>query len=80
MHCHFQSADELIHLILSELSVDTFRQFKNEGLIIIDNLETLPVAERQKIKNFVDTQTPSEMQFILTSRNSEEYDANIKLA
>lgn len=80
MRCHFKSADELIQLIFSELSIDTFRKFKDEGLIIIDNLETLPREEREKIKKFVDTQTPSEMQFILTSRNCEEYDANFKLA
>ena len=80
MRCHFKSADELIQLILSELSIETFRKFRDEGLIVIDNLETLPLEERQKIKNFVDTQTPSEMQFILTSRNSEEYDLNFKLA
>ena len=79
MRCHFKSADELIQLILSELSIDTFKKFKDEGLIIIDNLETLSLEEREKIKAFVDTQTPSEMQFILTSRNSEEYDANFKL-
>lgn len=80
MRCHFKSADEFIQLVLAELSVDTLRKFKSEGLIVIDNLETLPLEERKKIKNFVDTQTPSEMQFILTSRNSEEYDANFKLA
>ena len=80
MRCHFKSADELIQLILSELSIETFRKFKDEGLIVIDNLETLPLEEREKIKTFVDTQTPSEMQFILTSRNSEEYDVNFKLA
>ena len=80
MRCHFKSADELIQLILSELSIETFRKFRDEGLIVIDNLETLPLEEREKIKLFVDTQTPSEMQFILTSRNSEEYDANFKLA
>ena len=80
MRCHFKSAAELIQLILSELSIETFRKYKDEGLIVIDNLETLPLEERQKIKTFVDTQTPSEMQFILTSRNSEEYDSNFKLA
>lgn len=80
MRCHFRSADELIQLILAELSVESFRKFREEGLIVIDNLETLPLEERKKIKTFVDTQTPSEMQFILTSRNSEEYDVNFKLA
>jgi DNA replication protein DnaC len=60
MRCHFKSADELIQLVLSELSIDTLRKFKNEGLIVVDNLETLPLEERKKIKNFVDTQTPSD--------------------
>jgi len=80
IRCHFKSADELIQSILSELSIETFKKFRDEGLIVIDNLETLPLEERKKIKTFVDTQTPSEMQFILTSRNSEEYDVNFKLA
>lgn len=80
MRCHFKTAEELIHLIHSELSVKSFRMFKEEGLIVVDNLETLPLDERQKIKTFVETQTPSEMQFLLTSRNSEEYESNFKLA
>lgn len=80
LRCHFKSAEELIQLILSELSIENFKRFRDEGIIIIDNLETLPLEERQKIKDFVDTKTPSEMQFILTSRNSEEYEFNLKLA
>lgn len=55
-------------------------RFKDEGLIVIDNLETLSVGDRERIKAFVETQTPSEMQFILTSRNSEAYECNYKLA
>lgn len=78
--CHFHSADELINLILSELEIDTLKSFRDDGLIIIDNLETLPLAERQLVKEFVERQTPSEMQFVITSRNSEEYETNFKLA
>ena len=48
--------------------------------MVVDNLETLSVEERKKVKAFVETQTPSEMQFILTSRNSEDYEVNYKLA
>ena len=80
MRSHFSTADELIELILSELALDSFRKFKDEGLIVIDNLETLSVGDRERIKAFVETQTPSEMQFILTSRNSEAYECNYKLA
>ena len=67
MRCHFSSADELIHLILDELGLESFRKYREEGLIVIDNLETLSLDDREKIKVFVETQTPSEMQFILTS-------------
>ena len=80
MRCHFSSADELIHLILDELGLESFRKYREEGLIVIDNLETLSLDDREKIKVFVETQTPSEMQFILTSRNSEAYERNFKLA
>ena len=80
MKSHFESTDELIELILTALKIQNFRKFRDEGIIVIDNLETLSLEERQKLETFVETQTPSEMQFILTSRNSEEYETNYKLA
>lgn len=76
---HFESADDLKELILSALNIESLKHFKKEGLIVVDNLETLDSTERKKVKSFVETQTPSEMQFILTSRNSEEYELNYKL-
>ncbi len=80
MRSHFESTEELIDLILAALSIPNFRKFHDEGIIVVDNLETLSLEERQKLKVFIETQTPSEMQFILTSRNSEEYETNYKLA
>lgn len=80
LRCHFETAAELISLVLSTLQVESLRKYHEDGLIVIDNLETLPLEERQKVKTFVETQTPSEMQFILTSRNSEDYESNYKLA
>lgn len=80
MRCHFETANDLIELILSSLQLDSLRKYRKEGLFVVDNLETLSPIERQKVKTFIETQTPSEMQFILTSRNSEEYEANYKLA
>lgn len=77
---HFETADELIQLIFSALKLDSLRKYREEGLIVVDNLETLTLEERKKVKSFVEMQTPSEMQFILTSRNSEEYETNYKLA
>lgn len=80
MRCNFETADELINLILSSLKVDNLKGFHGEGLIVVDNLETLSAVEKEKVKVFIDTQTPSEMQFIVTSRNSEEYEVPFKLA
>ena len=80
LYSHFETEDELKALIFSSLQVDSLRNFHDEGLVVIDNLETLPPEERRKVKAFVETQTPSTMQFILTSRNSEEYESNYKLA
>lgn len=77
---HFETAEELITLIFESLNVATLRGFHAEGIIIVDNLETLSTEEREKVKIFVETQTPPEMQFILTSRNSEEYESNKKLS
>lgn len=54
IRCHFHSAGELIKLILSELKIDTLKSFRDDGLIIIDNLETLPMEERQLVKEFVE--------------------------
>ncbi len=76
---NFDTAEELKTIILSSLGIDSLRHYKDEGLIIVDNLETLSLEERKKVKVFIETQTPSEMQFILTSRNSEEYELNHKL-
>lgn len=77
---HFETADELISLIHGSLGLETFKGYHEEGLIIVDNLEALSSSERSKVKLFVESQTPSEMQFIITSRNSEEFESNRKLS
>ncbi len=76
---HFSNANELCQHILDALNISELRGFHDEGLIIVDNLESLLEEERAKIKQFIEVQTPAEMQFIITSRNSEEYEQNIKL-
>ena len=80
LQCHFETENDLKALILSSLNISSLKGFQDEGLIVIDNLETLSPEERKKVKAFVETQTPATMQFVLTSRNSEEYEANYKLA
>lgn len=80
IHRHFENSVELADLILNALGLADFRSCHKEGIIIVDNLESLSEVERQKIKDFIETQTPSEMQFLITSRNSEEYEMNFKLS
>lgn len=80
IHRHFENSDELTKLILNSLGLTSFRDYHKEGIIIVDNLESLPEDERQKIKHFIEAQTPSEMQFLITSRNSEEYEMNFRLS
>lgn len=80
IHKHFKSEEELISLILEALGLENFKDYHEEGIIIVDNLEALSMDEREKIKYFIEVQTPSEMQFLLTSRNSEEYEVNLKLS
>ncbi len=77
---HFSNSNELRELILSSLQRQNLKGFHDEGLIIVDNLEALTEEERKEIKQFIELQTPTEMQFILTSRNSEDYEQNIKLS
>ena len=50
----FQTADELNVLITSTLGVETLRGYHKEGLIIVDNLESLPSSERLIIKEYIE--------------------------
>ena len=77
---HFKTADELINLVHKAVGKESFKGYHKEGLIVIDNLESLSIDDRKKVKSFIELQTPAEMQFIITSRNSEEYESNKKLA
>ena len=80
IHKHFENLDDLRNLILNNLQISDFKNFHDEGIIIVDNLEAISEDERINIKHFIDAQTPAEMQFLLTSRNSEDYEVNFKLS
>lgn len=80
LHRFFENTDELVHHIFTSLGVSELTNFRDEGIIIVDNLEALSAQERDKLKCFIETQTPPEMQFLITSRNSEEYEVNYKLS
>lgn len=80
IHKRFENLDDLRNLILNNLQISDFKNFHDEGIIIVDNLEAISEDERINIKHFIDAQTPAEMQFLLTSRNSEDYEVNFKLS
>lgn len=75
----FQTAEELDMLIRSAIGIESLRGYHKEGLVVVDNLESLTSAERVLIKEYIERKTPAEMQFIITSRNCEEYELNYKL-
>lgn len=79
MRMHFETSKELKNLILEHLNIKSLRTYRKEGIVIIDNLESLDINERKEVKNYIETMTPPEMQFIITSRNSEDYEDNYKL-
>ena len=76
---NFSTFEELEEKIYKVLEIDSFDNFDKKGLIIIDNLETLSEQERAKIKEYIDFMSPIGIQYILTSRNEEEYEERMKL-
>lgn len=60
--------------IFSYLKIESFHNFDKAGLIIIDNYETLSQEERNKIREFIEYESPSQIQYIVTSRNEERFD------
>ena len=75
----FLTFEELEEKIYKLLGIENFSNFDKKGIIIIDNLETLEANERKRIKEFVDFMSPMGIQYIITSRNEEEYEERMKL-
>lgn len=76
----FKDVDTLINAVYAELGIDSFINYDKSGLIVIDNLETLPIADRKKLDEFIRFDCPPQIQFIITSRNEEDYDIRRKVA
>lgn len=76
----FKTADELISNICNALSISSFAGYTKSGLIVVDNLETLPTDERKKVEDFINYNSPQQIQYIVTSRNEENYELRKKLA
>jgi len=76
----FSSVEELKQSIFAYLGIDDYSKLNKKGLIIIDNLESLTTAERRLLAEFVEEDSPQEVQYILTSRNEEGYQVRKSLA
>lgn len=77
----FQSLNELISKICSALAMENIDEIDkkyNGGIIVIDNIENISSEEKEKIFKFIYS-LPSEVQFIITSRNEEQGDERIHL-
>lgn len=76
----FETFDSLKSLIFQALQIESFSGFTKQGIIIIDNLETLSGTDREQLHDFVQTGSPACVQYILTSRKEEQYDINVELS
>ncbi len=73
MRSHFESFDALKKLMFKALSVEEFSDdWSKDGILIIDNLETLSKEERTKIINYIFEVIPDSVHVILTTRILEE--------
>ncbi len=75
----FTTCNELEKSIYKLLGIDSYVGFKDDGIVVIDNLETIDQAERESIKDFVDNKSPQNVQYIITSRNEEPYDERMNI-
>lgn len=69
----FSSFETLQKRIFSCLRINNFIGFDKTGLIIIDNFETLSQEERDRIREFIEYESPTQIQYIITSRNEEMF-------
>lgn len=76
----FKTVEELINNIYSFLGITSFQNYDKKGLIIVDNLETLSAEEREKVSEFIRFSSPQQIQYIITSRNEENYECRKKIA
>lgn len=70
----FYCKEDLENNIYRDLGIDNFIGFSENGIIVIDNLESISIEEKNKIQEFVQLNSPSNVQYIITSRNEENYE------
>lgn len=76
---NFISCKDLENKIYKKLEIKSFDNFHKKGIIVVDNLETLSNIERDNVKTFIESMSPNEIQYIITSRNEEAYEARMKI-
>lgn len=76
----FGTAEELFTSIYQALGITSFSGYDKAGLIVIDNLESLTIDDRKKVEEFIRFASPYQVQYIITSRNEENYEIRKKLA
>lgn len=59
--------------ILQYLNISSFEGYKGQGLIVIDNYETIDENEKEKINDFIEYGSPIGIQYIITSRQEEPF-------
>lgn len=79
MSHQFSSCNELKNEIFKRLGIADFSGYTFPGLIIIDNLESLTEEERVKVKTFIEECSPATVQYIVTTRNEEQYEERMPL-
>ena len=75
----FSTCEELELSIYKLLNIESFSNYTEKGLIIIDNFETIDQKERELIREFIETRSPQNIQYIITSRNEEPYEERMSV-
>lgn len=70
----FSNLTELQQCIFGALGIDSFEAYQKCGIIVVDNLESLSADERKYVKEFIQFMSPPGVQYIVTSRNEEDFD------
>lgn len=76
----FSNCDQLLSCFYNDLSIEEFDdEWEQQGIFIVDNLETLDGEERRKIIDFINDVLPSSVQVIITTRIPEHADEQMQL-
>lgn len=75
----FKTFLELRNSIFEYLNITSFENFDKQGLVVIDNFESIEKSEKVKIREFIRRKAPDTIRFIVTSRNPEKLEENISI-